>query len=207
MHPTPPALSSRDSALWRVGRNLHRFQLIEALLKSLMPSTKLAGMTPQELESQMVAKQRAAKKASLGTLTEAYSLQVLSPQQEAEKLEVESEALFSIRHSIDASPDVLKQMRSDWRRLTKERNQLVHTILLDYDLRSQERCLALCEYLDEQYERAQILIEGLKYQQNARSLLASAFIQMMDSAELEKPLEDLANGSYTSLKQDPHHAQ
>jgi hypothetical protein len=141
MNPTQPSLSSIDSALWRVGRNLHRFQLIEALLKSMLPATKLGARTPQELRSQMQENQRAVKKASLGTLTEAYSRLVLSPQQGTENSEVEEEALFAITHTIGASPEVLKQMRSDWKRIAKERNKLTHSLLLAYDLQSNERCI------------------------------------------------------------------
>jgi hypothetical protein len=192
MHPDQPVLSPRDSALWRVGRNLQRFQSVEALLKSLLPTTKLAG-TPHEIESQILENKRAAKKASLGTLTETYSRQVLSPQQDADEPKVGSEVLFAIRHSVDASPEVLKQMRSEWKRLTKERNQLVHSTLLAYDLESHEGCIALCKYLDEQYERARVLIERLRHQQKARSLAASALQQMLESGELERLLVEPAN--------------
>jgi len=192
MHPAQPELSPRDSALWRVGRNLHRFQSIEALLKSLLPTTKLAG-TRQQIESQMLEKKRATKKASLGTLTETYSRQVLSPQQDAEEPEVGSEVLFSFSHSIDATPEVLKQMRAEWKQLTKERNQLVHSALLAYDLESKEGCIALCEHLDEQYERARVLIERLRHQEKARLLVASAFQQMHESGELERLLAQPSN--------------
>lgn len=194
MQPGQPVLNPRDSALWRVGRNLQRFQSIEALLKSLLPTTKLAG-TPHQIESQILENKRAAKKASLGTLTEAYSRQVLSPQQDAEELDVGSEVLFAfaIRHSIEATPEVLKQMRSEWKRLTKERNQLVHSTLLAYDLESHEGCITLCEYLDEQYERARVLIERLTHQTKARSLAASAFKQILESGELERLLAEPEN--------------
>lgn len=192
MHPDQPVLSLKDSALWRVGRNLQRFQSIEALLKSLLPTTNLAG-TPQQIDSQILENKRAAKKASLGTLTEAYSRQALSPQQEAEEPKVGSEVLFAITHSIDAPPEVLKQLRSEWKRLTKERNQLVHSTLLAYDLESNEGCIALCEHLDEQYERARVLIEQLRHQERARSLVASSLMQMLESGELERLLAEPAN--------------
>jgi hypothetical protein len=191
MHPDQPELSPRDSALWRVGRNLQRFQSIEAMLKSLLPTTKLAG-TPLQIESQILKNKRAAKKASLGTLTEAYSQHVLSPQRDAEEPKVGSEVLFAITHSIDATPEVLKQMRSDWKRLTKERNQLVHSTLLAYDLESNEGCIRLCEYLDGQYESARVLIERLRQQVNARALAASAFKQMLESGELQRLLAEPA---------------
>ena len=196
MHPAQPALSARDAALWRVGRNLQRYQSIEALLKSLLPTTKLTGTLQQaesQIESQILENRRAAKKASLGTLTETYSRLVLSPQQGAEEPEVVSEVLFSISHSIDATPEVIKQMRSDWKRLTKERNQLVHTTLLAYDLESNEGCIALCKHLDEQYERAHVLIERLRHQEEARSLAASAFKQMHESGELDRLLVGPSN--------------
>lgn len=192
MHPDQPVLSPRDSALWRVGRNLQRFQSIEALLKLLLPTTKLAG-TSHQIESQILENKRAAKKSSLGTLTEAYSRQVLSPRQDAEEPKVGSEILFEIAHSIAATPEVLKQMRSEWKRLTKERNQLVHSTLLAYDLESKEGCIELCEYLDEQYERARVLIERLRHHQKARSLAASIVKRMLESGELEMLLVEPAN--------------
>lgn len=192
MHLPPPELSPRDAALWRVGRNLQRYQSIEALLKSLLPTTKLAG-TLQQIESKVLESKRAAKKASLGTLTETYSRQVLSPQQGTEEPEVVSEVLFSISHSIDATPEILKQMRSEWKRLTKERNQLVHSTLLAYDLESSEGCIALCEHLDEQYERARVLIERLRHQEKVRSLATSVFEQMQKAGEHEGLLAEPSN--------------
>lgn len=192
MRPDQPDVNPRDAALWRVGRNLQRYQSIEALFKSLLPTTKLAG-TPLQIKSQILKNKRAAKKASLGTLTETYSRQVLSPQQGAEEPEIVSEVRFSISHSIDATPEVLEQMRSEWKRLTKERNQLVHSTLLAYDLESNERCFALCEHLDEQYERARILIERLRNHVKARSFAASAFKQMIESGEFERLLAEPSN--------------
>jgi hypothetical protein len=192
MHPPQPTLSPRNAALWRVGRNLQSYQSIEALLKLLLPTTKLAG-TLQQIKSKVLENKRAAKKASLGTLTETYSRQVLSPQPGAEEQEVVSEILFSISHSIDAAPEILKQMRTEWKHLTKERNQLVHSTLLEYDLDSSEACIALCEHLDEQYERTLVLIERLRHQEKVRSLAASAFKQIHESGELERLLAEPSN--------------
>jgi hypothetical protein len=84
-------------------------------------------------------------------------------------------------------------MRSEWRRLTKERNKLVHSTLLDYDLESYEGCIALCRYLDEQYERARVLIERLRHQEKVRLLAASALKQLHESGELERLLAELSN--------------
>jgi hypothetical protein len=192
MHPALSDLSPRDSALWRVGRNLERFQNIEALLKLLLPTTMLAG-TIQQIESQILENKRVAKKASLGTLTETYSRQILSPRQDMDETEVGSKVQFSVSHWIDAPPEVWKQMRSEWRRLTKERNQLVHSTLLEYNLDTNEGCSALCVHLDEQYERAHILIERLKHQAKARTFAASAFKQLHESGEFDRLLEEPSN--------------
>jgi hypothetical protein len=86
-------------------------------------------------------------------------------------------------------------MRSEWKRLTIERNQLVHSTLLAYDLESHEGCIALCEYLDEQYERARVLIERLRHQQRTRSLAALAFKQILESGELKRLLAEPAKAS------------
>ena len=192
MYPAQPELSPRDSALWRVGRNLQRFQFIEAQFKWLLPTAKLAGSL-QQIESQFLENKRVAKKASLGTLTETYARQVLSPKQDAEEPKVGSQIQLSFSHSIEATPEVLKQMRAELKRLTKERNQLVHSTFLAYDLESKEGCIALCEYLDEQYERARVLIERLRHQEKVRSLAASALKQLHESGELERLLAEPSN--------------
>lgn len=185
----PPDLSPRDAALWRVGRNLQCFQSIEAVLKSLLPTAKLSG-THQQIESQILKSKRAAKKATLGTLTDTYTEHVLSPQGQSEEPEVGPEVLFSLSMSVDAPPEVLKEMRAKWRRLTRERNQVVHSIFLAYDLDSNDGCVALSEHLDEQYERARVLLGQLEHQDKTRQLFASAFQQLHDSGELQRLLAE-----------------
>ena len=185
MHPTPPELGQRDAALWRVGRNLERLQSIEKLLKSLLPTTRLSG-TRRQIETQILDSKRAAKKATLGTLTDQYARHVLSPPSETEDPEVGSEILFSFSMSVDAPPEVLKQMRADWRRLTKERNQLVHSVTLADRMSSFEGCVAFCQQLDEEYQRASLLLEELDHQVKTRQLAATAFKELHESGQLQK---------------------
>lgn len=185
MYSDQSVLSPKEAALWRVGRNLHCFQSVEALLKSLLPATKISG-TAQEIESQIVQNNKALKKASLGKLMDTYSRQVLSPHQQTLEPPSRSEILFAVTHSIEATPEVLKQMRSECKQLTRERNRLVHSTLLAYNIESQEGCAALSEYLDEQHARVRVLLEQLMRQARSRLFAAKAFEQVLESGEFER---------------------
>jgi hypothetical protein len=84
-------------------------------------------------------------------------------------------------------------MKAQWRRLVKERNQLVHSTLLAFDLNSPEGCSALSAHLDEQYERAQLLFHRLVRHQRNRALAASVLMQLLESGQLSN-LVDNPNG-------------
>lgn len=170
-----------------MGRNLERLQSIEILLKSLIPTTRLSG-TRHQIETQILDAKRKAKKATLGTLTDRYTKHMLSPPGETEEPEVGSEILFSFAMSVDAPPEVLKQMRAEWRRLTKERNQLVHSGTLADRMSSFERCVTFCQQLDEEYQRASLLLEQLDHQVKTRQLAALAFKELHESGQLQKLL-------------------
>jgi hypothetical protein len=184
--------SPRIIALWRVGRNLECFQQIEAILKSLLPATQVRG-TIAQIETQIRERQRDTKKASLGTLAMSYERQMLNGPQPEQEPEIGQEMLFSFSSSIEASTETLKDMKSQWRRLVKERNQLVHSTLIAHDLNSTEGCNALSDYLDEQYERARQLLDRLIHHQKSRSLAASAFLQFFESGQLHNLINSLPN--------------
>jgi hypothetical protein len=183
---TPQGENSSGAALWRVGRNLLCFQQIEATLKSLLPVAQVSG-TIAQIEAQIRERQRKAKKASFGTLAESYEQQMLNGPRAEQEPEVGEEILmsFSFSSSIDASPETLKDMKSQWRRLVTERNQLVHSTLIAYDLDSTEGCRALSEHLDAQYERARQLLDRLVHHQTSRAFAASAFLQLSESGQLD----------------------
>ena len=181
-----------DAALWRVGRNLACFQQIEAALKSLLPTTEVSG-TVAQIEAQIRERQRGAKKASLGTLAKSYEQQMLNGPPPEIELEVGKEVVVSFSRFIEASPETLKEMKSQWRRLVKERNQLVHSTLIAYDLDSTEGCSALTELLDAQYERARQLLDRLVHHQKARALAVSAFLQLVESDQLSHLIHSTPN--------------
>ena len=183
--PLPPqGENSSGAALWRVGRNLVCFQQIEAALKSLLPVAQVSG-TIAQIEAQIRERQREAKKASLGALAKSYEQQMLNGLRAERAPGVGEEILMSFSSSIDASPQILKDMKSQWRRLVKERNQLVHSTLIAYDLKSPEGCSALSEHLDAQYERARQLLDRLVHHQQSRAFAASAFLQLFESGQLD----------------------
>ena len=90
MHPAEPELSPRDSALWRVGRNLQRFLSIEALLECCCPQPSYRDRFSRS-SPRFCRTSEPRRRPSLGTLTETYSRQVLGPKQDAEEPEIGSE--------------------------------------------------------------------------------------------------------------------
>ena len=191
--PLPQQVESpKGAALWRVGRNLECFQQIEAALKSLLPAAQVSG-TIAKIEAQLRERRREAKKASLGTLAKSYEQQMLNGPRPEQEPEIGQDILFSFSSSIEASTEILKDMKSQWRRLVKERNQLVHSTLIAHDLNSTEGCNALSEHLDAQYERARQLLDRLVHHQKGRALAASAFVQFFESGQLDSLIHSLPN--------------
>ena len=76
-------------------------------------------------------------------------------------------------------------MKLQWRQLVKERNQLVHSTLIAYDLESTEGCNALSEYLDAQYQRACRLLDRLVHHRKNGAFAASAFLQLFEPGQLD----------------------
>ena len=182
MHTVQGDSATPEAALWRVGRNLHRFQRIESLLRTILPSARLSG-TLQQIASQIVEGQTAAKKETMGRLAEKYNKQVLGRKPTAENSGNDAEVHLSVSFSIDAPPETLRAMRSEWRRLARERNRLVHSTLLTNDLETKAGCAALCAHLDEQYELARPLLEQLENQMETRRVAVLALKELHESPQ------------------------
>jgi len=159
---TPPASKTRDEAFSRVGRNLANFQLLEKLLNTLLPELQFSANLSAPV-AKPLQKFRPPKKASLGTLSDLLHTSLyLAPKATDAAADLEPGA-FSVSITRSASRDFVREQKRKWSSLVKERNRLVHTDLLSYDLTQDSECERLSRYLDEQNLRIRELYEDVHF--------------------------------------------
>ncbi len=140
---------ARDSTLQKVGRNLVNFQKMEAMLKFLI---KVAGatVTASTGREYFEAHAKLHETNPMGHLVElaAKALHGDAPVLPNQVREV------SMTHSISLGDESqMKTWRSEFRRIVRERNALVHRMLVRWNPNSIESCRSLCAELDAQRER------------------------------------------------------
>lgn len=187
-------LNCKDGVLWRVGRNLEGFQKLEATLKAILPALSVAG-TLTQITEQIETQKHQVKKASLGNLASVYQKQVLTPSVPFEDPQLVTEPLFVFSSTVEAHPEILKAMKSRWKSLVRERNRLVHSDLIDYDLETSDGRIRLSEKLDAQYDRISALLSEVGGIQKGYALAMGIHQQFFESEELQGLLSSETNGS------------
>ena len=86
-------------------------------------------------------------------------------------------------------------MKSRWKSLVRERNRLVHSDLIDYDLETSEGRIRLSEKLDAQYDRISALLSEVAGTQKGYALAMGILQQFHESEEPKSLLSIEANGS------------
>ena len=194
MDSATPDESHATAILWRAGRNLQCFQQLEAALKGLLPAVRMQG-TKADLERQLNQGGKALRKISLGKLSESYRLLML----DGERYKLSSDAVgdaaaLSFTSTIDAAPAVLQEMRNEWRRIVRERNHLVHSMLIEHELKSSQAAAALIEKLDGQYEHASRLLDRLAHHRETLVFAASAFQALIESGQIGALADEQSDG-------------
>ena len=152
---------SRDQAFKNIGRNLTKFQMMEAMLKFVVTNASFssAASEAQENFKLHVKKVRAT---SLGDLVEIFpkslSGQVDEPPDGAQlpwiSLSVSSTAF---------PPETLRELRIALRRIVRDRNHLVHHMLTDFDHSSIEGWNTLNTELEDQRRRTVEVFDRIRF--------------------------------------------
>ena len=120
----------------KIGRNIVIFQTIEKNLKLILANNQLSGPASQlaEIRKNNII---SVKKKTLGGLIQQFTSNFTTDPENSDSLDINddiSEAHFSFRIHIGTNPEQFEHRKSQLTNILKERNDLVHHLLLNFDL-------------------------------------------------------------------------
>jgi hypothetical protein len=140
---------ARDLALQKIGRNVVNFQKMEAMLKFLLKFADFSAPISKGREH-LEAQEKRHRTKPMGHLVElaAKALHGATPSVPTNI----SEAWVTYSISLGDGSQA-QQWRKEFRRVVRERNALIHKMLVAWSPESIESSRALCEDLDAQRDR------------------------------------------------------
>ncbi len=181
----PTALSPKDQALWRAGRNLAAFQELEARLKQVVPLLSGAG-TIETLTASITAHRRQIKKSTLGDLINQFEERLFSEADLEQPPASSSSIHFSFTTTIEVSKEESRAMRKSWKQLVYERNRLAHSDFMSRDLENESECTSFCTMLDAQFRRVLSLLSEVEGIQSGLAAAAKAQMEYLQSDEFQR---------------------
>ncbi len=153
MPANPELTAARDLVYQGVGRNVLQFQRLELLLKRLL-AWHQSTYTAETFEEDLTKRLEAQDKKTLGLLAGDLFTKVILKARPVGPADNAPPDLLSIRFGITTSEAATHEVwQAQLKALVEERNQLVHTSLLNWDLDTLEGCQAILTELDAQRER------------------------------------------------------
>jgi hypothetical protein len=152
--------SLQKEVLMGIGRNVLNLQKMEGMLKALvlMASSKV----PLDGMADAISKRREAVfRMPMGSLIELF-VQSVHPIRNADSAQTTDFEGAGIEHSFrfeDAA--FVDELKASLRTIVKERNQLIHRKLIEFDPKSSKSCRSLAKELEEQRERIKPQFERL----------------------------------------------
>lgn len=170
MEPDPVLSDVRNDVLRKIGRNVVLFQELEAILKFLAVAQRSSTPVTQ-LREDRARRAATVGKRTLGQVHQLLQESMYSPapaESSAPESIVEPWFTFAFRieADADADADALEGSRKSLSVLIEERNELVHHLLIRWNLNDPESCSTLSAVLDEQ--RAKIVLEIERYRAYAK---------------------------------------
>ena len=185
MQPSVDSQSARNELFRRIGRNVVKFQYLEATLRSMLP-TLYNKLTITELQARQNGASPKRDKSTFGNLVSTYHDRLSRSKEMLDETvpdEVLSEATLTYGFNIEVTPEMAAQRRSALVNLVAERNRLIHEDLIDVDLKSREECEVLSARLDEQYTRIRRHLDHLNSLRTNFQEMAAEFGRLLEYDE------------------------
>lgn len=145
--------TARNECLRRIGRNIVMFQRMEQLLKFLLTNSSLKGYA-EELEDKKAQKEATISKMTMGQLTNEYFKTIFDTSEtELPPDDDPSRDYISFKYSRTRSNEAIDAEKQYFTELVKERNELAHHLLPEYDPTCLNSIEKLSESLEKQRER------------------------------------------------------
>lgn len=168
----------------KIGRNLLLIQKIEYLLKHIVSNSKISGNFSQLQDIQKTHEEKLSK-MSMGQVLTQY-LNHINPSIANNQKFPNSESEIQVSFEIDfnLSKEEFEKKENLLLEIVKERNDLVHHFILDFDENSINSCKDMEHKLDEQKKRLlpelqhlQTLTQVIQKVQNHREEYLSGFVE------------------------------
>lgn len=175
----------------RIGRNIANFQALERALKSLLPTLSVEG-AGSKIQPNKKLHEKALRKQSLGSLADTLHETIFQKPTEQSlegPLDQDEGPRFQFGFYREASPDYVRAFKRRWNSLVRERNNLVHRQLSEYDLTQDAECERFCIYLEQQDGRINMMAEDLKSLDSHRVMLSKSFAEFLMSKDADKFFE------------------
>mgnify|MGYP006204756693 CR=1 FL=1 len=174
-----------------LGRCMLRLQQYEQLMKTLLAHHEIAGPV-DKLEAHRSSRVEKLSDKSLGHLVKALFETYVVPDGFERELLPESstptdQVSFAFSLRVTMEPDRLAEVRDAVEELVKERNNLVHHLIEQFDLWTDDGCTAAIIHLTATYDRIDKHygeLEAWAKQMDAVCWLAAQFIRSDDFLEM-----------------------
>jgi hypothetical protein len=149
----PQADDLRNEALRKIGRNIVNLQKMERALKLLLIQSDLKGYI-SELKGVYQKKLASVERLSMGNVANnVIDILFSEADSNAGAPDNLNEVWMASQFRIEGGKEKKKAAKKALSLVVKERNQLVHKMLGEFDSSSVESCRALIDLLDQQQER------------------------------------------------------
>ena len=150
----------QEKILKAIGRNVLILQKMEGMLKSLVVVANSKFPTGN-LESAVRKRQMAVSKMPMGRLVNHF-VRSVHPNggENARREETSAKGSFEFSFTFEDGA-VVEELEASLRMVVEERNQLIHTKLIDFDPKSLESCRDLAGDLEDQRQRIKPQFEAL----------------------------------------------
>ena len=150
---------SKEDIYLRIGRNIAIFQQIEFHLKKILAGHKISGPMSkiQKIKKSNIS---GIKNKTLGGLITNFISSYVSVKNDQDDFfdsdnDIEiTEPHISITFGITTDPDEFEKRKTRLNDLLSQRNELVHNLLLEYNINEENDRTNLASFLDNQFEQA-----------------------------------------------------
>ncbi len=142
-----------DDVLRKVGRNVVLFQQLEQLLKLIVANSHFAGAA-HKIKAIQHEQENKVNRQTMGILVGQY-VENSNPSLEVAPREPEplDEAYMSFSFKIGCDESYYLSQKQNLAQLVSDRNDLIHHLLLRFDLKCAKSCETLGKELDEQADK------------------------------------------------------
>ncbi len=156
-----PLETAKNEVHRKIGRNMLKFQYMELMLKFLIANGQFSG-TIETLSENLERQNASVSKKTMGKLVGDFLETTHTKQEKPEDIGDIDSIHLSFNFRVDCDQVYYDKRKEKLAEIVSQRNELVHHLLLKFNLESIENCTEIERYLDEQHDQLLPEINHLK---------------------------------------------